>query len=71
VSEADRIVDLYARRAADWDADRGRDLFEKPWLDRFLALIPEGGTILDLGCGMGEPIAAHLIGQGRPRFRDP
>jgi SAM-dependent methyltransferase len=68
VSQADNIVELYARRAADWDADRGRDLFERPWLDRFLAHVPEGGTVLDLGCGMGEPIAAYLIGQGRRVF---
>ena len=67
-SAADDIVELYARRWADWDADRGRDLFEKPWLDRFLALVADGGTVLDLGCGMGEPVAAYLIGQGRRVF---
>lgn len=67
-SAADAIVELYARRWADWDADRGRDLLEKPWLDRFLALVPAGGTVLDLGCGMGEPIGRYLIGQGRKVF---
>ena len=65
MSAADDIVGLYARRAADWDRDRGRDLVERPWLDRFLEYVPEGGRILDLGCGMGEPIAAYLIAQGR------
>src|ERR1035438_548608 len=39
-------------------------LFEKPWLDRFLALVPEGGSILDLGCGAGLPISGYLIQQG-------
>ena len=43
---------------------RGRDLFEKPWLDRFLAFLPPGGTLLDLGCGMGEPIARYFIENG-------
>jgi SAM-dependent methyltransferase len=62
---AEAIVDLYSRRALDWDADRGRDLFERPWLDAFLDLVPAVGTILDLGCGSGEPIARHLIGRGR------
>ena len=27
---AERIVDLYERHAREWDADRGRSLFEKP-----------------------------------------
>lgn len=63
---ADEVIDLYSRRAADWDADRGRDLnTEKPWLDRFLSHVPPAGTILDLGCGSGEPIARELIEQGR------
>lgn len=62
---ADGIVDLYSRRALDWDADRGRSLIEKPWLDAFLAQVPDRGSVLDLGCGSGEPIARYLIGQGR------
>lgn len=62
---AEGVIDLYSRRAADWDADRGRDLIERAWLDRFLAEIPVGGAVLDLGCGSGEPIARHLIEQGR------
>lgn len=61
---ADRIIGLYERHARAFDAQRGRALMERAWLDRFTALIPAGGTILDLGCGMGEPIAAHLIGAG-------
>lgn len=45
--ESERIVPLYEQNAAAWDRMRGRDLHEKPWLDRFLALVPAGGTILD------------------------
>ena len=59
------VIDLYSRRALDWDRDRGRSLFEKPWLDAFLAHLPAKGEVLDLGCGSGEPIARYLIGEGR------
>lgn len=62
---ADGIIDLYSRRAADFDADRSRELHEQLWLDAFLDCVPEAGSVLDLGCGSGEPIARYLIGQGR------
>ncbi|WP_420479095.1 class I SAM-dependent DNA methyltransferase [Brevundimonas sp. FT23028] len=62
---ADEVIDLYNRRAADWDADRSRSLFERPWLDRFLIHVPPQGQVLDLGCGSGEPVARYLIEQGR------
>lgn len=64
--ESDRIVGLYERQALAWAADRRRQtkLFEQSWLDRFLAPVPPGATILDLGCGFGKPIAAYLIAQG-------
>src|SRR4051812_41185938 len=63
-SESERIIGLYQRHAADWDRERGRSLFEKPWLDRFLALLPPRACILDIGCGDGEPIASYLIERG-------
>jgi SAM-dependent methyltransferase len=64
-SAADEIVGLYQRHAAAWAADRGTKLvLEKPWLDRFLSLLPAKGAILDLGCGSADPIARYLIEQG-------
>lgn len=64
--ESERIVELYERNAFAWDEQRGRPrpLMEQGWLNRFTALISRGGTILDIGCGSGKPIAAHLIAQG-------
>ncbi len=65
--DAERIVGLYERHARAWHADRNRNaaaLMEKAWLDRFLTFVPDGGTVLDIGCGSGKPIAAYLIGRG-------
>ena len=65
--EAARIIDLYQRRALDWIESRARTrLIEKPWLDRFRALLPPAAPILDIGCGSAEPMAGYLIGLGHP-----
>jgi SAM-dependent methyltransferase len=54
----------YERVAARFDARRTRLFFERGWLERFLAALPPGASVLDLGCGAGEPIARHLIARG-------
>jgi SAM-dependent methyltransferase len=65
--EADRVVDLYQRKASDWIESRARArLSEKPWLDRFRALLPPSAAVLDLGCGSAEPMSTYLIGLGHP-----
>jgi len=61
---SDIVVDLYERHALAFDADRGRTSMEQGWLDRMLGLLRAKPTVLDIGCGMGEPIAAYLIAQG-------
>jgi SAM-dependent methyltransferase len=60
----DSVADLYERHAQAYDRDRGRSLQERAWLDRFLGRVRPGGTVLDVGCGMGEPLARYLIEQG-------
>jgi SAM-dependent methyltransferase len=61
---SERIIGLYDENAEAWAALRGSTLNEKEWIDRFLAFIPSGGSILDIGCGSGEPIARYLMEQG-------
>lgn len=63
---ADDIIALYERRALDWVGDRARQtaFIEKAWMDRFGTFVPRGGTVLDLGCGPGKPMAAYLLAQG-------
>ena len=55
---------VYERNAARFDAERPKGMHERVWFDRFLALLPAGGAVLDLGCGTGDPIAAYMSARG-------
>ena len=58
----ERIIGLYEENAAAWDSLRGPDSsLERPWLERFAALLPPNGRVLDIGCGAGHPVARWLI----------
>jgi trans-aconitate methyltransferase len=61
---AENVISLYQRHAADWAKDRGRILFEKAWLDRFISFLPSQARVVDVGCGSAEPIGRYLIEQG-------
>jgi SAM-dependent methyltransferase len=62
---SDSIIGHYERHAASWDADRRNSGWnDKPWHDRFIEELPEGGTVLDLGCGGGSPVALNLVERG-------
>jgi SAM-dependent methyltransferase len=64
VGRPEQIIGIYERKAREFDTGRSRALFERAWLERFAALLPTQASVLDLGCGHGEPIAAWLIAQG-------
>jgi SAM-dependent methyltransferase len=62
---ASKIVAHYERHAASWDADRrAAPWVDKACIERFLSLLAVGGTVLDLGCGGGSPVALHMVSQG-------
>jgi SAM-dependent methyltransferase len=63
-SPAGNIIDLYQRNAQAWDEGRGRSLFERSWLDRFIKLLPPSASVVDIGCGAGEPITGYLLSRG-------
>lgn len=60
----ERVVGLYEENADAWARQRGRGLIEQSWLERFAALLPSGGSVLDIGCGSGEPIAGWFVRNG-------
>lgn len=64
MAAADDIIGLYRRHARAWTTARGKVLAEGAWLDRFCALLPAGASVLDIGCGSGEPIARELVRRG-------
>lgn len=61
------VIGIYETNGAAWAQERGRSLFEKPWLDRMLHAAPRAKgavRVLDLGCGAGVPIATYLAERG-------
>ncbi|MEM1302665.1 MAG: hypothetical protein AAGH17_08795 [Pseudomonadota bacterium] len=50
--DADKIVGLYQRHAAAFQRLRQPMGNERKWFDKFAALVPTGGSVLDLGCGI-------------------
>ena len=64
MADKDNVYKDYEKIAGWFDAHRSRKLFEKSYLDMAIAHLNPNSKILDLGCGMGEPIAGYFIGQG-------
>ncbi len=57
---AENIIALYNQGADEWDKVRKGNCIELTWLERYRALLPKAGQILDLGCGGGDPIARYF-----------
>lgn len=61
----DDITQLYHAHAAAFDRDRGRSGMEEPYLRRVITQMNDArSSVLDLGCGAGEPIARYFIAAG-------
>ncbi len=64
-----RIIDLYQRHAAAFDAARRNSFPERTWFERFERMLPAKAELLDLGCGGGEPIARRYLAPAPQRRR--
>ena len=59
MTKADNTVDYYNKNAqAFFDETIDADMFF--WRDKFITLLPDGGRILDAGCGSGRDSKAFI-----------
>jgi cyclopropane fatty-acyl-phospholipid synthase-like methyltransferase len=54
----------YDAASVRYDQEYGGATKYQAWLSQLREAIPAGGTVLDLGCGSGLPVALHLAGAG-------
>lgn len=59
-----KVYEVYEKIIHWFDEHRFKGLMEKEYLDLIVNSIPQNGSILDLGCGTGEPIAKFFIEKG-------
>lgn len=60
-AEKKNVYKVYNKIAAWFSENRYTGLIEKSYLDEMIALLPREATILDVGCGTGNPILKYLI----------
>jgi ubiquinone/menaquinone biosynthesis C-methylase UbiE len=60
----EKVYECY-EEIVDWFDDvRTKTLMESEYLNLIINSVPAGGSVLDLGCGTGEPIAHFFIDKG-------
>jgi ubiquinone/menaquinone biosynthesis C-methylase UbiE len=59
--ENKNVFRVYDRIANWFSKHRDVELFEKNYLDSLKHYLPNGGSVLDLGCGTGKPILNYLL----------
>lgn len=61
---ASHIIALYDRHASHWDRLRSNHFSDRKWIERFRTSLPASSSVLDLGCGTGQPVAGCMIEAG-------
>lgn len=57
------LKDTYNQIADDWAQDHSNDTWWVEGTDKFLSFLPEGGEVLDVGCGAGIK-SEYLVAKG-------
>lgn len=60
----ERVYESYEEIVHWFDDARTKTLMEAQYLNLIEKAIPAGGSVLDFGCGTGEPIAQFFIAKG-------
>jgi ubiquinone/menaquinone biosynthesis C-methylase UbiE len=60
----EKVYEVYDEIIRWFDEARTKTLMEKEYLDLIVNTVPKNSSILDLGCGSGEPIAKFFIEKG-------
>lgn len=62
---SETVIELYRRYATQWDAARRSNPWnDRVWIEAFATELESGMSVLDLGCGGGEPVARLLTDRG-------
>lgn len=59
-----KVYKAYDEIIGWFDKNRNKSLIEAQYINLIINSIPKAGSILDLGCGTGEPLAQFFIEKG-------
>lgn len=70
VYSTENSIDFYDEIALNYDQRNTRFLYQghQAVISKIIKLLPEGGSIIDFGCGTGRLIAAHFIHHSNIRW---
>jgi ubiquinone/menaquinone biosynthesis C-methylase UbiE len=60
----EKVYESYEEIVQWFDDARTKTLMEYKYLNLIINSVPVGGSVLDLGCGTGEPIAQFFVDKG-------
>lgn len=61
---SENIINLYEKYADVWDRGRSASRMDTKWMGWFVQNLPPFASVLDIGCGGGQPVAAHFVSLG-------